>query len=279
MQDPTETERGVGSGISLERADLPARSPSSVHHHPGAHFCLVVEGGFVERWRGRDRPCGASTLRISRAGLDHRIATAESPARCLVAEFASQLLDGSSLGARAEREGSVFLHSPLLLAHPGTGILGSPAILTEADLRDDLEIECWIVEVLAHADRQNRTGRSSPPPSWLLAVRERLREEYDGPFSLADLAAPAGVHPAHLARAFREHFGTTVGAYVRNRRLRYARTRIATSADALTEVALDAGFADQAHLTRAFRNRWGVSPARWRRSMQTSFKTASVPLS
>jgi AraC family transcriptional regulator len=86
-----------------------------------------------------------------------------------------------------------------------------------------------------------------------------------------------GVHRVHLAREFRDHFGLTVGDYVRRRRLARARHLLAHTDLPLSAAAADAGFADQAHLTRAFRAAFGTTPGRFRldRALR-AFKTASA---
>ncbi|MEZ4654992.1 MAG: AraC family transcriptional regulator [Candidatus Eisenbacteria bacterium] len=129
---------------------------------------------------------------------------------------------------------------------------------------DDLLAECWIVETLAQAARQVRFDDGGPPPGWLLRVRDRLEGEFSDPITLHGLARDAKVHPSHLARAFRDHFGRTVGEYLRARRLRYARHRLEATDDPIAEIAFAAGFADQAHLTRTFAARWGHPPGRYR---------------
>lgn len=81
----------------------------------------------------------------------------------------------------------------------------------------------------------------------------------------ADLAAIAGLSPNHFARAFKASLGTTPHAFVVERRLISARELILRTANPLSEIALICGLADQAHLSRLFRRRFGCAPASWRR--------------
>jgi AraC-like DNA-binding protein len=92
-------------------------------------------------------------------------------------------------------------------------------------------------------------------------VFSRFRER----LSLASLAAASGVHPTHLARAFRKHYGCTVGELQRELRVEYAMQRM-SAGDTPGAVAADAGFADQSHLTRTFRALAGNTPAAFRRA-------------
>jgi AraC family transcriptional regulator len=73
-----------------------------------------------------------------------------------------------------------------------------------------------------------------------------------------------GVH--HFCRLFRHTFGQAPHDYVRERRLDAARSMLASSTRGISEIALACGFADQSHLTRCFKQQFGVTPARWRRA-------------
>jgi len=53
---------------------------------------------------------------------------------------------------------------------------------------------------------------------------------------------------------------------VRNRRLEFARQALLDASQPISRVAMSAGFADQSHLTRLFRNRFGATPAEFRRT-------------
>ena len=75
-----------------------------------------------------------------------------------------------------------------------------------------------------------------------------------------ELAREAGLSPAHFARAFRESVGQAPHQYLLARRLEHARRLLDAPRATLSDVALRAGFADQAHLTRLFRRAYGVTP-------------------
>ena len=105
------------------------------------------------------------------------------------------------------------------------------------------------------------TSASPQPP-----LQPRL--SLTSPPHLHALAADAGVHPAHLTRAFRRRFGRSIGSYLRLVRLEWAAHRLATSEDLLADVAGVAGFADQSHFTRLFRQHFGCTPARYRARMR-----------
>jgi AraC family transcriptional regulator len=108
-------------------------------------------------------------------------------------------------------------------------------------------------------------GRAPPP--WLRRVRERLEAELFADVPAAELARAEGVHPVSLARAFRAHFGTSPGAFVRGRRIAWAAAALTREpARPITDVALAAGFYDHSHFARVFRAQMGRSPSAYRRA-------------
>ena len=95
-----------------------------------------------------------------------------------------------------------------------------------------------------------------------------MRASFKRPIDLAEVAAACGVHPVHLARVFRQFYGVSPGEYLRGLRLDWAAAQLAlASAGAthtLASLALQAGFSDQSHFTRAFKRHTGCTPAQYR---------------
>ena len=115
--------------------------------------------------------------------------------------------------------------------------------------------------VVRHAEiRPAATGREPGP---IARVRALLAERHAEDLTLAQLAAEAGLSPHHLIRAFRRETGHTPHAYLIDRRIDVARVRLRRG-ESPADVAAATGFCDQAHLTRAFKARVGVTPGAFR---------------
>jgi AraC-like DNA-binding protein len=80
--------------------------------------------------------------------------------------------------------------------------------------------------------------------------------------SLAELAALSGVSRFQLLRGFAREVGITPHAYLVQRRVRLARQLLAKGQTPV-QAAMQAGFADQSHMTRAFVRQIGVTPSRY----------------
>jgi AraC-like DNA-binding protein len=99
------------------------------------------------------------------------------------------------------------------------------------------------------------------------AALQRARAFLDGRRAIVrsvELEAVTGLSRYELARQFRASYGTSPYRYSLMRRLDFARSRLRDGMP-LAELALAAGFADQAHFTRMFRSAFGVTPGRYAR--------------
>ena len=109
----------------------------------------------------------------------------------------------------------------------------------------------------------------------ILRVRAYIDSNLHRTIHIRDLSAVARRSPAHFSRKFKLAVGKSPHAYVVRRRLERACHLMMTSAATLSEIALSAGFSDQAHLCRLFRQAFGQSPANWRRERGTAGEIAS----
>jgi len=103
--------------------------------------------------------------------------------------------------------------------------------------------------------------RSASHPGVRRAVK-RVRESFAESLSLDELANELQMSKCHLARCFERALGVPPHRYRRLLRLQAAR-RLLEAGCAVGEAASETGFADAPHLTRAFRDWLGVSPAAW----------------
>ncbi|MEE4746178.1 AraC family transcriptional regulator [Pseudomonas alliivorans] len=90
-------------------------------------------------------------------------------------------------------------------------------------------------------------------------ARQYLHDNLRHPFSLDQLANAAGVSKYHLCRLFSANFGMPPQLYLRQIRVQRARDLL-RGTGTLSDIAFQAGFADQSHLGRAFKRVHGVTP-------------------
>lgn len=128
---------------------------------------------------------------------------------------------------------------------------------------DALRIELIARLVHAHTSLRGTAKTATHQRMGLRALRlidDYIESNLAAEMRIEDLATLAGMSRFHFARVFRATVGTTPHRYVLERRLERARSLLKTTATAVRDVALTTGFADQSHLTRLIKRRFGVTP-------------------
>ncbi len=125
--------------------------------------------------------------------------------------------------------------------------------------KDENLLRSLIYLLQQHGTAQAFAGGRSP--SVAKAIR-RLDSSPDTQVSLAELAALSGVSRFQLLRGFARELGITPHAYLLQRRVRFAKQLLAKGM-APAQAAIQAGFADQSHMTRAFVRQLGITPKRY----------------
>lgn len=118
--------------------------------------------------------------------------------------------------------------------------------------------------LLAHDASAIRPSRMVVDTRAVRLARDYLDANLNRTVASTELEAISGHDRYELARQFRKAYGTSPYRYLTMRRLDKARAEIAGGMS-LADVAIHAGFSDQAHMTRMFRASYGVSPGSWQR--------------
>lgn len=124
---------------------------------------------------------------------------------------------------------------------------------------------------LPYAGMQPKPGDVIPDkvPTRIGAVRLYIDEHAPEVDDLEALARRAHLSKYHFARQFRAETGRSPWAYVQEVRIREAKRLLADTERPLADIALEAGFYDQAHLTRVFKKAEGETPGQYRERLQS----------
>src|SRR5271156_2799527 len=96
-------------------------------------------------------------------------------------------------------------------------------------------------------------------------LKTHIETHLDVALRTKELAKLVQLSSFHFCRVFRVSFGNSPHGYVTRRRVERAQGLILTTKLPLGQIAVDCGFADQAHFTKLFRRLTGESPGEWRR--------------
>ena len=242
-------------GLSVEESLMPAGLSVPEHRHAGAQLYFLLEGAYSETLRGEEHRLRPGAAWFRPAGVPHRNAVlGEEPALTLILT-----VDGRRAASLSRRAPG---RLPSLVLEEARQELARE--LRSGDTAAALAVEGWTLLLLSRAERL-AIGLEAEAPGWLEEAVGYLARRYTGAVSLSSAASHVGVHPATLAAAFRRFKATSVGEHVRELRLAHARSALERTRRPLAEIAVEAGFFDQAHLALLFRRRFGVTPAAYRR--------------
>jgi AraC family transcriptional regulator len=219
------------------------------------YLAVVLDGDLHKTFPRQSLGLATGTTATIPGGADHTARFGRVGARVLVVKpsaHGSEPVGGLLSRVRARRDPGLSA-----LAHRLAGELSAE------DAAAPIAVEGLALGLVTAAVRGS-ARLSSRPPAWLARVVEQLHANGGG-VTIADLAATANVHPAHLTRVFTGRFGVSPATYLRRLRLDRAASTLSATDASLARIAVEEGFADQSHFTRAFKRHTGVTPARYRR--------------
>lgn len=110
----------------------------------------------------------------------------------------------------------------------------------------------------------------------LCRARDRLRETYDRPLSIRDIAKEAAMSPFHFIRRFEAVFGRTPHQFRIEARLDRARALLALSDYSVTDVCMEVGFSSLGSFSDLFARRVGAPPSAYRRRVRAVMHVPGV---
>lgn len=156
------------------------------------------------------------------------------------------------------------------VGHDAAGAQRVTALLNALwQAREPLAFDSALYALLGEFRRHARVpqaARAEGAPRFAPVI-DYLRAHLSRRLTLDELAAVAGLSPFHFLRSFQAQYHATPQQMLMALRLFEAKRRLAAG-EAPAQVALAAGLTDQAHLTRAFSRRYGVTPARYQRQVR-----------
>ncbi|WP_200841961.1 AraC family transcriptional regulator [Actinomadura sp. K4S16] len=106
----------------------------------------------------------------------------------------------------------------------------------------------------------------APPEPLVEQVFAEIEATFREPVSAADVARALGYTPGHLTTVLRRRTGRPLLEWITERRMIEVRRMLRETDLPLDAVAARTGLRDATYLVRRFRNRYGVTPQRWRRA-------------
>ena len=265
MPAKTILRNGLISVLDYRCSAGPGDKPY-VELHQGHSISYVRKGSFGCRTQGQSFELVAGSVMVGHPGdefmctHDHHVCGDE----CLSFHFAPELVE--TIGDRRDvwRAGCV---PPL----PELMVLGELAQATAED-GSDLGLDEMGMLMASRLVDLVTGGRAR---QLTVGARDRRRAvetalwldaNSHAHIDLESTAKEAGVSPFHFLRMFAKALGVTPHQYLVRSRLRHAARLLADEDRAITDIALDVGFADLSNFVRTFHRAAGVSPGNFRKA-------------
>ena len=246
-----KSQTRVVNNIILSETRYQGKQKIPDHYHSNFYICYVVQGAFAEWDQNKNTVCNSGDIIIHPAFQEHSNEFHAETGTCFNIEIAN---NGDS-GVMTPNDGARILPDPIIAAC-------IKKAYSEFKLNDPFSekiIEGLIMETLGYLQRRS----FSSAPYWLKKAKELIHDRKEG-ISIAYLSNELDISPSHLCREFKKGLGLSIGEYIQNLRISEACRMLKVPTASLLKIALDTGFADQSHFTRAFKKVMGVTPARYR---------------
>jgi AraC family transcriptional regulator len=245
-------------GIVLSELKHRRKKALPVHTHESAFLCMLLSGGYREEIGSKVIDYAVMSSALHPAAFTHRDFVGHPGAHFFIAELSRGWL------ASTQEFYPVLSIEPRMLEGPAAEL--AQRLYVEhrrADTWSGLAIEGIMLELLAAVARLRVLGENGAP-AWLPRVRELVGSSFQQSLTMREIAHHAGVDPVHLGRTFRRCTGESIAAFRNRLRLEFVCTLLRRQEASLTDIALVAGFADHSHMTRAFRQAYGITPSQYR---------------
>ena len=242
----------------LESLIVSPGSKLTTHKHERAHLLIVFAGEVFDENADEAHRVGPGELLVRPAGITHTNYVGDDGAHLISVDLAPSLTD-SFAPLYGTSWDSARLTFPMLRQLP-------EQIRYELATPDPISrrlLPPLIEQLLGIGARITGTGGR---PEWLRRAVAMLETSYAEHLATEDVARFAGVSLSRLSHGFREHTGRSLGDYLRELRIAAASRALRESDDSIATIAMQCGFADQAHLTRTFRELRGMTPREYRRA-------------
>ena len=171
------------------------------------------------------------------------------------------------VNVRTDRSGQWLESSILqLVEEAGSGRVGSEAMLAKLS-------EAFFVDTL----RRYVMSLPEREVGWLAGTRDAIvgkclglmHSRVDHPWTIAKMADEVGISRSALSERFTRYLSEPPMSYLTRWRLQLAARYLTKTPKGVADIASEVGYESEAAFNRAFKRRFGVPPARYRREQRT----------
>ncbi|MEK6336729.1 MAG: AraC family transcriptional regulator [Acidobacteriota bacterium] len=234
------------------------------HSHTRACFSVMLHGTLSENYGRRSLEWRPFSVGFNSPDEEHSNFIHDAGARFFIVEVSPAWLQHISEYSKTLKQSFVYQGGPL--RYLGLRLFREAA---QIDAVSQLAIEGLLLEVVAETSRLDTGSKVDEHPRWLKQACELIDAHFTEPLTVTTIARHIGIHPVHLARVFRRHQRCTIAEYVRQLRLEFVCRELSASDTSLADIAANAGYCDQGHLSKVFKRYTGMTLNQYRISSRS----------
>jgi AraC family transcriptional regulator len=271
LNRPQQCSLMIPSSLTLAATAYRPNSRHPAHTHDELQVTIVLTGSVCERVGSQIECAEPLSVVVKDPGVRH--ADDFGAAGAVTARLSARHITFSDLVEHPRRSPDWrWLHGGGSAARPFLQLVFRRAAGETMFSLDDADL----VDLFAAVSARHCRPARGQPPAWLRNTVAHIRDGWHPELRMRDVAHAARVHPVYLARCLRRWYGISGAEMLRQSRFRYAAKGVADDDGTFASVACATGFADEAHLSRAFSAIVGVPPGRFRRLTRMFSELASV---
>ncbi len=132
---------------------------------------------------------------------------------------------------------------------------------------DRIYAETLSQTLITHILKKHSVWKTTPPtqtfklqPWKLNRIIEYINDNLEGDITLESIARTADLSPTYFAALFKRSTGLAPHQFVMSRRIEKAKELLSNTRISIADIAVQAGFSDQSHMTRLIRRHVGLTP-------------------
>ena len=234
------------------------------HWHEFYEIELILSGDGSYVIDGRAHPIKKNMLFFMTPVNFHEVITEKSEVITLM--FMGQACDGNLLFKLSSLLGS----DSVLLSDEDANFLA--ALMRELKSSEGCGDESYnssligsILGKLSKINCSHTRGFLTRVQKAMLYIQNNFRND----IRLAEIAAAADTSPTYLSGIFAKESGASLKEYISNVRYEYAKKLLEYSDMSVTDICFESGFCDYANFERRFKERFKISPSKYRKMNRT----------
>lgn len=243
-------------GLIITKSCYTEAFTSDWHSHEHMQLTLVLKGGCREKRKLQEFDCTPGMLLLYPCFEPHINTSYARNSKNFHIGFEDSSFKKYGINT-VGFEGQCLIKNPLIKC----GLLNLIAELNVLDKQSEISLDTTLLAIISLLPANDDFNSM---PNWVKELKELLHDEMKTDWSLNELSTKINIHPVTISKYFPKYFHSNIGDYIRKIKIEKTLPILLKKNIAINDIAINAGFVDNAHYTRVFKKHTGITPSRFR---------------